>query len=108
MCRASHETQKQSRSAEDRYCQYGLNRREIQGANSAPSKARSIRPQPRRRKALGARIISGAYIYILRCARGTYHTGITHYFVDERVSEHARAQLPLPIGPSFNTVEQGF
>jgi putative endonuclease len=34
--------------------------------------------------------MSGAYIYILRCANGTYYTGITRRSVEERVSEHAQ------------------
>jgi putative endonuclease len=33
--------------------------------------------------------MSGASIYILRCADGTYYTGITRRSVDERVSEHS-------------------
>jgi putative endonuclease len=32
----------------------------------------------------------GAFIYILRCADGSYYTGITRRDVDERVSEHAQ------------------
>ena len=32
----------------------------------------------------------GASIYILRCADGSYYTGITRRTVDERVSEHAQ------------------
>ncbi len=32
--------------------------------------------------------ISGAHIYILRCADGSYYTGITRRSVEERVSEH--------------------
>jgi putative endonuclease len=34
--------------------------------------------------------MQGASIYILRCADGTYYTGITRRSVDERVSEHAQ------------------
>lgn len=30
----------------------------------------------------------GAYVYILRCADGSYYTGITQRPVEERVSEH--------------------
>jgi len=33
--------------------------------------------------------MTGAIIYILRCADGSYYTGITRRDVDERVSEHA-------------------
>lgn len=32
--------------------------------------------------------MQGAYIYILRCADGSYYTGITRRSVDERVGEH--------------------
>ena len=32
--------------------------------------------------------MEGASIYILRCADGSYYTGITRRSVDERVSEH--------------------
>ena len=35
----------------------------------------------------------GASIYILRCADGSYYTGITHRSVDERVSEHAQGLI---------------
>jgi putative endonuclease len=34
--------------------------------------------------------MDGASIYILRCADGSYYTGITRRSVDERVSEHAQ------------------
>ena len=37
--------------------------------------------------------MDGAFIYILRCADGTYYTGITRRSVDERVSEHAQGLL---------------
>ncbi|GGE54914.1 hypothetical protein GCM10007276_34840 [Agaricicola taiwanensis] len=30
----------------------------------------------------------GAYVYLLRCADGSYYTGITRRSVEERVSEH--------------------
>jgi putative endonuclease len=33
--------------------------------------------------------LDGASIYILRCADGSYYTGVTRRSVDERVSEHA-------------------
>src|ERR1700677_348918 len=39
---------------------------------------------------LGMRFLSGASIYILRCADSSYYTGITRRSVDERVSEHAQ------------------
>ncbi|MGA2638514.1 GIY-YIG nuclease family protein [Methylocella sp.] len=32
----------------------------------------------------------GASIYILRCADGSYYTGLTRRSVDERVSEHSQ------------------
>ncbi|GGE51828.1 hypothetical protein GCM10007276_31100 [Agaricicola taiwanensis] len=32
----------------------------------------------------------GAHVYILRCADGSYYTGITQRPVEERVSEHNR------------------
>jgi putative endonuclease len=34
--------------------------------------------------------VSDAFIYILRCADGSYYTGITRRSVDERVSEHSQ------------------
>ncbi len=34
--------------------------------------------------------MQGASIYILRCADGSYYTGLTRRTVDERVSEHAQ------------------
>ncbi len=34
--------------------------------------------------------MQGASIYILRCADGSYYTGITRRPVEERVSEHAQ------------------
>ena len=34
--------------------------------------------------------MSDAFIYILRCADGSYYTGITRRSVDERVSEHSQ------------------
>ena len=37
--------------------------------------------------------MSGASIYILRCAGGSYYTGITRRSVDERLSEHAQGLL---------------
>ncbi len=36
----------------------------------------------------------GASIYILRCADGSYYTGITRRAVEERVSEHANGVPP--------------
>jgi putative endonuclease len=38
-------------------------------------------------------IMSGASIYILRCADGSYYTGITRRSVEERVSEHAQGLI---------------
>lgn len=35
----------------------------------------------------------GASIYILRCADGSYYTGITRRSVEERVSEHAQGLI---------------
>jgi putative endonuclease len=35
-------------------------------------------------------LLDGASIYILRCADGSYYTGITRRSVEERVSEHAQ------------------
>jgi len=37
--------------------------------------------------------MQGASIYILRCADGSYYTGITRRPVDERVSEHAQGLI---------------
>jgi putative endonuclease len=37
--------------------------------------------------------MSGASIYILRCADGSYYTGLTRRFVEERVSEHAQGLI---------------
>jgi putative endonuclease len=37
--------------------------------------------------------MEGASIYILRCADGSYYTGITRHSVDERVSEHAQGLI---------------
>jgi putative endonuclease len=34
--------------------------------------------------------LDGASIYILRCADGSFYTGITRRSVEERVSEHAQ------------------
>ena len=38
----------------------------------------------------GAELLDGASIYILRCADGSYYTGVTRRSVDERVSEHVQ------------------
>jgi putative endonuclease len=38
-------------------------------------------------------LMMGASIYILRCADGSYYTGITRRSVDERVSEHAQGLI---------------
>ncbi|MGH6840220.1 MAG: GIY-YIG nuclease family protein [Methylocella sp.] len=37
-------------------------------------------------------LTQGASIYILRCADGSYYTGITRRSVEERVSEHAQGK----------------
>lgn len=37
--------------------------------------------------------MGGASIYILRCADGTYYTGMTRRSVDERFSEHAQGLI---------------
>jgi putative endonuclease len=37
--------------------------------------------------------MQGAAIYILRCADGSYYTGITRRSVEERVSEHAHCLI---------------
>jgi putative endonuclease len=37
--------------------------------------------------------MEGASIYILRCADGSYYTGLTRRSVDERVSEHAQGLI---------------
>ena len=37
--------------------------------------------------------MQGATIYILRCAGGSYYTGITRRPVEERVSEHAQGLI---------------
>ena len=38
--------------------------------------------------------MSGASIYILRCADGSYYTGITRRSVEERLSEHMQGLIP--------------
>jgi putative endonuclease len=38
--------------------------------------------------------LSGASIYILRCAAGSYYTGITRRSVEERLSEHMQGLIP--------------
>ncbi|WOJ89238.1 GIY-YIG nuclease family protein [Methylocapsa polymorpha] len=37
--------------------------------------------------------MQGAFIYILRCADGSYYTGVTRRDVQERVSEHAQGLI---------------
>jgi putative endonuclease len=37
--------------------------------------------------------IEGAHIYILRCADGSYYTGITRRSIEERVSEHRQGLI---------------
>jgi putative endonuclease len=37
--------------------------------------------------------LSGASIYILRCADGSYYTGITRRSVEERLSEHMQGLI---------------
>jgi putative endonuclease len=53
--------------------------------------------------------MQGASIYILRCADGSYYTGITRRPVDERVSEHVQGLIKgcytesrLPVKLVFN------
>lgn len=52
--------------------------------------------------------MSGASIYILRCADGSYYTGITRRSVEERASEHAQGLIDsytarrLPVELVFN------
>ncbi len=53
--------------------------------------------------------MQGASIYILRCADGSYYTGITHRSVEERVSEHAQCLIKgcytetrLPVDLAFS------
>jgi putative endonuclease len=41
----------------------------------------------------GLNLLRGASIYILQCADGSYHTGITRRSVEERLSEHARGLI---------------
>jgi putative endonuclease len=38
--------------------------------------------------------MSGASIYILLCADGSYYIGVTQRDVEERVSEHAQGLIP--------------
>ena len=38
--------------------------------------------------------MSGASIYVLRCADGSYYTGITRRSVEERLSEHMQGLIP--------------
>jgi putative endonuclease len=38
--------------------------------------------------------LSGASIFILRCADGSYYTGITRRWVEGRVSEHMQGLIP--------------
>ena len=38
--------------------------------------------------------MSGASIYILLCADGSYYTGVTQREVEERVGEHAQGLIP--------------
>jgi putative endonuclease len=38
--------------------------------------------------------MSGASIYILLCADGSYYAGVTRRDVDERVGEHAQGLIP--------------
>jgi putative endonuclease len=47
----------------------------------------------RTRSETNMQIMSGAFIYILRCADGSYYIGITRRSVDERLSEHAQGLL---------------
>jgi putative endonuclease len=38
--------------------------------------------------------MSGASLYILRCADGSYYTGLTRRSVEERASEHEQGLIP--------------
>jgi putative endonuclease len=38
-------------------------------------------------------LIRGASIYILRCADGSYYTGVTRRSMEERLSEHAQGLI---------------
>jgi len=38
-------------------------------------------------------LMQGASIYVLRCADGSYYTGLTRRSVEERLSEHAQALI---------------
>ena len=38
--------------------------------------------------------MSGAFVYILRCADGSYYTGLTHHEPEKRVSEHNQGLDP--------------
>ena len=38
--------------------------------------------------------MNGASIYILRCADGSFYTGVTRRSVEERVSEHNSGMIP--------------
>jgi putative endonuclease len=38
--------------------------------------------------------LNGASNYLLRCADGSYYTGITRRSVEERASEHAQGLIP--------------
>ncbi len=51
--------------------------------------------------------MEGATLYILRCADGSYYTGLTRRSVDERVSEHqnglsAYTKRRRPVVPIFS------
>ena len=37
---------------------------------------------------------NGAWVYILRCADGSYYTGLTRRGVEERLSEHMAGETP--------------
>ena len=57
----------------------------------------------------------GAFIYILRCADGSYYTGITRRSVEERVSEHAQGLIEgcytasrLPVTLAFSEYYERF
>jgi putative endonuclease len=59
-------------------------------------------------------LTQGASIYILRCADGSYYTGITRRSVEERVSEHAQGLIEgcytetrLPVELVFSEYYEG-
>jgi putative endonuclease len=64
--------------------------REERRASGASRTTRRIEPPIRAKVAA----MTGASIYILLCADGSYYTGVTRRAVEERVSEHEQGLLP--------------